>query len=62
MITLPQWQFVEDPQHRWRWRCATRHVRAVCVRTFATRADCLADALAVVGAAPDLRRRDSLRG
>ena len=54
MLKLPQWQFVEDENHEWHWVCTTDHVRAISATSFASRTDCLLDAVRTAVAA----RRD----
>lgn len=45
MVKLPQWQFVEDQNHRWHWTCATDHVRVVSAASLADRVGCLLHAV-----------------
>jgi hypothetical protein len=59
MIRLPQWHFVEDENHQWRWIYTTGDVRAVSAAAFSSQADCVLDAVRTVVQAR--RRSDDLQ-
>jgi hypothetical protein len=49
VIRLPQWQFIENENHEWRWVSIRDDVRVVSAHTFADRSACLLDALQSAG-------------